>query len=392
MVIGLETIDSYINAFKIKYNYLDKLFNGKLDSSRCNIDTANIFINFESLYYSMRSTSMEKKISTLTKKELKAIYRQSISAFINVAAHYRAYFTRNKIKTNIVYFYNSIPDEYGGYNNSTLCETYRDHFVESLNNTNRINCNNWAREIMPLFKTICEYIENVYVIECNKKVESSMIPMVLDMDTSLPSNLNIVVTKDLYDFQYVNLDWLIISKHQTEPVLLTKKNVIKYLCWKNDIDENEAESTTVSSKLLPFIISCLGDRKRSIPKLKGVGFKAIYKSLKKLYETGFIFNEDETTFDISNLISVLNDKTILYTKNTEMGNLIMRNFKVIDLSSQYRILNKAQKNKILEQVSDKTDIDALIEISNKYFADYPLMLIELSQYKKKPKIEDDLPF
>ena len=46
MVIGLETIDSYINAFKIKYNYLDKLFNGKLDSSRCNIDTANIFINF----------------------------------------------------------------------------------------------------------------------------------------------------------------------------------------------------------------------------------------------------------------------------------------------------------------------------------------------------------
>ena len=245
---------------------------------------------------------------------------------------------------------------------------------------------------MPLFKTICEYIENVYVIECNKKVESSMIPMVLDMDTSLPSNLNIVITKDLYDFQYVNLDWLIISKHQTEPVLLTKKNVIKYLCWKNDIDENEAESTTVSSKLLPFIIACLGDRKRSIPKLKGVGFKAIYKSLKKLYETGFIFNEDETTFDISNLISVLNDKTILYTKNTEMGNLIMRNFKVIDLSSQYRILNKAQKNKILEQVSDKTDIDALIEISNKYFADYPLMLIELSQYKKKPKIEDDLPF
>ena len=75
-----------------------------------------------------------------------------------------------------------------------------------------------------------------------------------------------------------------------------------------------------------------------------------------------------------------------------MGNLIMKNFKVIDLSSQYRILNKAQKNKILEQVSDKTDIDALIEISNKYFADYPLMLIELSQYKKKPKIEDDLPF
>ena len=143
---------------------------------------------------------------------------------------------------------------------------------------------------------------------------------------------------------------------------------------------------------MPFIIACLGDRKRSIPKLKGVGFKAIYKSLKKLYETGFIFNEDETTFDISNLISVLNDKTILYTKNTEMGNLIMRNFKVIDLSSQYRILNKAQKNKILEQVSDKTDIDALIEISNKYFADYPLMLIELSQYKKKPKIEDDLPF
>lgn len=390
MVIGLETIDSYTNAFKIKYNYLDKLFNGKLDDSKCKIDTANIFINFESLYYSMRTTSMEKKISTLTKKELKAIYRQSISAFINVAAHYRAYFTRHKIKTNIVYFCNAIPDEYGGYNNSALCETYRDHFTGSLFANNRINCNNWAREIIPLFQTISEYIENVYVVSCNKKVESSMIPMVIDIDTALPANLNIVITKDMYDFQYVNLDWLVISKHGTEPVLLTKKNVIKYLCWKNDIEE---EDTIVSSKLLPFIIACLGDRKRSIPKLRGVGFKAVYNSLKKLYESGFIFNEDETTLDISNLISVLNDKTIIHSKNTEMGSLIMSNYKVIDLSSQYRILNKAQKNKILEQLSDKTDLDALVEVSEKYFSDYPLMLLELVQYKKKTRIEEEgLPF
>ena len=133
----INEIDSFCNGFKIKHLYLDKLFNGKLDEKRPRsekqlVDTANVFINFESLYNLMRNTLIEKRIRKLDKRETRLIYRQCISNFINVAAHYRAYFKKHKIKTNIVYYYNDIEDEFQKFNNTALLEQYREHWYDSL--------------------------------------------------------------------------------------------------------------------------------------------------------------------------------------------------------------------------------------------------------------------
>lgn len=375
----MEVVEGYCNAFKIKYVYLDKLFNGKLDAKKGRsrlIDTVNIYINFESLYNGIRNKYVEKKVATFTKKELKSSYRQSISAFINVAAHYRAYFTRHKIKTNIVYYFNDIPDEVITYNNTALCDTYREHFCESLNNIEKMNINSMIHETIPIFRTICEYLQNVYVISTDR-VESSLIPMVIDMEGAMPANLNIVITKDEYDYQYTNQNYLVITKHSNEPVLLTKKNIIKFMCWKNGLMEPER---LIHNKLLPFILACLGDRKRSIPGIRKMGFKRIYKSILKLYKAGYIFDEDPDTMDISNLLHVLNDRDITNIRDTQLGIDIMSNYKVTDLESQFSVLNKTQKNKIVDQIVDRTDIASLMDINERYFEDFPLQLMELNQY------------
>jgi hypothetical protein len=384
----VEVIEGFCNAFKIKYVYLDKLFNGKLDVKKGRsrlVDTVNIFINFESLYYGIRNTYVEKQIKDYTKKEQAAAYRRSISAFINVAAHYRAYFTRHKIKTNIVYYFNDIPDDVIDYNNTALCDTYREHFCESLNNIEKININQMIHETIPVFRTICEYLENVYVIS-SKRVESSLIPMVIDMEGALPSNLNIIISKDVYDYQYTNQNYLVITKQKNEPVLLTKKNVIKFMCWKYNLLE---PGRIIHYSLLPFIIACLGDKKRSIPSIRRIGFKSIYKSLIKLYDAGYIFDEDPDTMNISNLLYVLNDKDITTRKDTELGNNIMANYKVTDLPSQFSVLNKTQKHKIIDQIIDRTDIASLMDINERYFEDFPLQLMELNQYSRNEDFESD---
>lgn len=380
----LSAVSAYCNKFKIKYFYLDKVFNGKLHNGkgkRANVDTVNIFINFESLYNGFRNEHTEKHILSCNKKEVKACYRQCISDFINVAAHYRAYFTRNGIKTNIIYYYNEIPSEYIKYNNSALCDTYRNHFVDSLNNIEKVNVNAMVVECIPIMETIVEYLENVYLVS-TKRVESSLIPMVINMESALPANINILITKDTYDFQYVNHNFLVITKNGDDPILLSSKNVIKYMCYKNIKEfDVEKERDYINNRLLPFILACMGDRKRSIPKVNRLGFKTVYKNLESLYKIGYIFDEDPETMSIGNLMHVINNESFVTRNKVDIGNRIMSNYRVTDLISQYSVMNNTQKNKIIDQLVDKSDIGTLMEINNKWFEDYPIHLVELNQYK-----------
>ena len=53
-------------------------------------------------------------------------------------------------------------------------------------------------------------------------VESSLVPMIIHMENKHPANVNIIVSKDAYDLQYTNYNFLVISKFKNEPVLLTK--------------------------------------------------------------------------------------------------------------------------------------------------------------------------
>ena len=96
------------------------------------MNTANIYINFESLYNCIRNTHVEKYLRVANKKEVNEIYRNMISNFINIVAHYRNYFSKSKIKTNIFLYYNNIPQSRVEYNNTALVKGYREHFFKSL--------------------------------------------------------------------------------------------------------------------------------------------------------------------------------------------------------------------------------------------------------------------
>ena len=379
-----DKIDALINRFKVKYIHLDNLFGGKLDATKNGkhiIDTVNIFISFESLYNSLRRNDVEKIVMEADKKQLKGLYRCMMSNFINVAAHYREYFNRHKIATNIIYYYNEIVDDYSMYNNSAFISGYRDYFAETLFDTERSAINGMVADSVQFMELITEYIDGVYMVS-TKELESSLVPYVILMQNKFPANMNIMITKDEYDYSYLLKNFLIISKYKKEPIILTKYNLMKFLDFKNDCT-NKDEKFTLHPNLFPFIQAFLGDKKRSIGKIPKVGYKSVRECIMQLYEIGYIFNEDPETMSFNNLTAVLADVNPSILKDNTMIDDLCRFHQAFDLDYQYSVASKAQIEDVMSCLKNKYDYSALAELNNKYFDYCPLMLMELERYNPK---------
>ena len=389
----MEAIDGYVNAFKLRYVYLDKLFNGRLEAKSKGkrlVTDVNIFINFESLYNYIRRRDVEKEIATAKKKEIRMIYRSAIAEFINVAAHYREYFKRHQIRTNIFYYFNELEETYVNYNNSALVPEYRNHFIESTTAIDRLTINSLIADSIPFMRIITEYIDSVYMVG-TKRVEASLIPFIINMEGKFPANMNILIIKDEYDYQYCNNNFLVISKYLGEPVILTKRNIMRFMRHKKKYKEKITSTgknitRDLNPILLTFILTFLGDRKRSIPGIKGFGFTRIYNQLSRLYDVGYIFDEEPDTMQIQNLCDIFSKYGSFSFREEDLRNEVMTLFKVYDFEYQYSVMSKGQREHILDQLKNKSDVQGLIELNDKYFEYNPLMLMELNNYEKKEGI------
>jgi hypothetical protein len=387
--IGNETA-----ALMLKYADMDKLFGGKLDiykGKKHLIDTVNIFINFESLYNTIRKKNYERILEAATKKEVKAVYRHAISEFINVAAHYREYFNRHRISTNIIYYYNSLSEEYIEYNNCAMMPGYREHFIESTTAMDRYVINGLIADSIPFMEIISEYIDGMYIVG-SKRVEASCIPYIIMLENKFPANMNIIVTKDKYDYQYVNMNCLVITKHNLDPVILTKRNVMKFVRFLNDmpderdVDGKKIKTPEISPYLLPFIYATQGDRKRSIPGIKGYGFKSVYNDLVKLYDVGYIFDEEPETMSCANLCRVISSGggvTKFKDDDGELADVIAKYYRCFDIPYQVKVASKDQIKHIMSHLKNKYDDQALRDINDKYFDEFPLRLMELTRFNAK---------
>ena len=164
------------------------MFNGHLTDTTKNgkriVNTANIYINFESLYNCIRNTHVEKYLRVANKKEVNEIYRNMISNFINIVAHYRNYFSKSKIKTNIFLYYNNIPQSRVEYNNTALVKGYREHFFKSLTDLDRTLSILSFGSLFDFMKILQSISKNVYMVGTDS-VESSLVPMIIIWKTNI---------------------------------------------------------------------------------------------------------------------------------------------------------------------------------------------------------------
>jgi hypothetical protein len=222
-------------------------------------------------------------------------------------------------------------------------------------------------------KTIFEYIDNVYLISSGI-VEASIIPMIINEDENKKS-LNFIVTKDMYDYQYVNKGYYILRPKSDRSYLISKGNLIDAMKQENNI----VSDNTVDTEYLPFILSLLGDKKRNIDKIKGIGLGRLLKLLRQSIDNNTLA---PNVFNINLLSDIL---------KPDIRNVLIKNYYCTDIDTQMKLLNYRDRHVILDQIKDRFDNDGLKKMNDTYFRENPISLMELTsgdkyQYKEKVDI------
>lgn len=355
-------MELFFNMYKVKYTVLNKLLIEK-DIIKSDTNNVNVFINLEPLLMRLFTSEVNKYVSINKTSD-----KEFISNIINLAAHYKMFFTKKKIYSRIFIM---IPSYGIEYKNSDVNPEYRMYssFKFSTNEDN----NYVSRMILSSLKTIkviIEYIKDVYFIESGS-IENSVTPFIINKEQNDDKVINFIVTSDMYDFQYVNYNFNIIIPKGDNSIICVKDNIIEYIQKKY---MNNIVKYSFSSSFLPFIFSVVGNKTRNIYNVKGIGLKSIFK----LIQTAI--NKDIIANDMSNIYLLLS-----IVKNNAKE-LINNNYKVIDIPFQYSKLSKVDIYYIISQIKDKFDNIELRKLNDNYFQDYPIMIQEITMPATKNKI------
>jgi len=366
-----ETIDKIFNAHKIKFEKMNLLFGSV--GIREVIDRVNIFINLESIIHCIHNQTVEEFILSMDKTETKNFHFSIISNILNLAGHYRRFFTKNRIKTNIVLFMNEY-DKYTTLNNTMFLKHYRERFIYDYTDNPNYEATNMVLEsVIKALRTIVGYVEGVYLVTSNR-LESSLVPLLLCNSKALDGQLNILITRDEYDLQYVNKNFLVMYPKGDESYIVTKENLFTIIREKHDIKN----SHKLPAYLITFILAIVGDKRRGIGKIKGCGWKTIYKRLHKLFKELDI--SEAEIIGLEHLIMAIKDGP-----NDDNKERIANSIMCVDLDRQLGMVSEPQQLNITKQLVDKYENDALKNLNSKYFEMSPINVVELNQYSARSK-------
>lgn len=368
-----DILDKIFNSHKVKYATMELLFQD-VEVHKM-ISRVNVFINLESIFHLFHNTMMENMVHSMDKGETAEFYVSCISNAINLAAHYRRFFTKNRIKSNIILFMCGY-DEESKQNNQMYVDTYREKFIYNYTeNPNYTLLNELFFSAFRSIKNVAEYIEDVHLVK-STRVESSLIPLVLLDQKVLDGQINIMVSRDTYDLQYTSKGFLVLFPKGESSVLVTKDNLFRVLRNKYEFKGDR----DLPSYLLSFILAVTGDKKRNLGKLKGVSWKKVYSDLCKLFKKLDIDEDEYVGFEaVAGCI-----KTNPNDEDDKRQKLI-NNYLCIDLDRQLGMVSEPQAMEITSQLINRYEVDTLENLNSTKFALAPINVIELNQYSAKRK-------
>jgi len=350
-------LSKLINIHKIKFSILENIL---ADYNKKN-KVINIHIDLHTILSSLYK--LENYNETNWFKNSTVIIS---SCILNIAAHYRLFFhSRYGISTRIFLYYTNTRPR----NNTEYCPEYGYRFFDkySIKNEKFKPVNMEVSNNLKLVKTIAEYIPDLYYIDC-RNIEPLIAIGYLSI--KYPQN-NIVITKDELLYQLVNLSKTkILKSKRDESYIISKDNVYEVLIGKSSYVPEH-----ISPELLSVIYSFSGIKSRDVKGLKGYGYAKTIKILDLAIKKELIPN---THTHIKNILDEI------YTgKDKE---LLINNFKAIDLHYQSNELTLAQKELINGYLTTKYNKKDLLALNNiHYTGDNSIMLEEL--YRGTDKLD-----
>lgn len=294
------------------------------------------------------------------------------ASIINACSHYRNYFwTRHMIKSNIYLVW--------GNNTPTYqFPDYNAHYRERVASASVRGAQELLDTNIKALEFLCPYLPQVYFLNGGMN-EASAIIYTLASDSTIP---NIVLTKDVYAYQlvaYCPNTFIYRPKKQyidnqivDASWVVMKKNL--YKAMKYEMHLKTATDCPSHARYLEFVLALSGLRDRHV---KGI------MTFNRACTTVASMEEDrpECFQDINNFEYTLLFDTPERCKGVgfgEPGDLVARR-NILSVSMAAEMLKRDPKylNIMNDGLQDLYNPQAVMEISDHEFVDYPLELMEL---------------
>ena len=337
-------MDARFNAWKVKFEMLDQITRPIFISQR--ISTVNIFISLDDIYSRLKNSQVNREFQCCGRLATK----QMISNILNLVAHYREWAVRKRVNVKmIVYYTTSVVFE-----SKMFIPNYRKYYNEknSFNNSECFYINECIREAASMLTTIFQYIDSAYIIDTGK-VEPSAFPYICATEyPEFNSDWNFLITRDYVEIQYALFNkFSVIYPKGEESLLINAGNLWSFIASREKIEGS------LSNKYPPVayvpLLAVMGDKKRSIPKVKGLSWKTLFNIMDDIKEK----NPD---LDDSNII--IKFMECLEKRRCDM-NMIQNNNDVISMKYIADITNTISKEYMKSQFIDTPDYANLIDLN-----------------------------
>lgn len=346
------------NPFSICFNML-KLKYATYDESISSLnrllptDKVNVFLNIETIlnYLSTIKDLEQKLILTPTFRE------DMIADLINVAAHYKEFFKNNGLDTKVFLYMTDLSSEIESFHESEYNMDFRSYYLNKYNGNPKFTSlvTAFKEVILPKAKLICDFIPDVYIIQ-SKNIEGSLIPFIVS--EAFPDRKNFIISGDVYETQYEflpNFTHHLFKRHFTASSLsVTISQYLKVLTRKENLDKEDCEIFSHYG-LYTLLLSCIGEKYRSIDSVNGIGIKTLEKMIMKELNA-FTITKDTENVD---LLTKMFDG---FTKEC-----VEENYQSISLKNSIKLLLDGEKKLVLSQIEDRIDLNSLMKLNNTMF-------------------------
>lgn len=349
------TLEQIINTNCIRYNRLVQMVNSSFAGS--NATVVNVYIDLYSIFKPLYKSNYDMPD-----------YSVITSSIINLCAHYRRFFNYNYstyAKFYLVYSRNC-PDYCVG--------RYRDY---NAKNAYMMKVNTFVDDVihynLRLLELLCPYLPDIHFIKNTFETGVIMYDLILRNKQEHPEEVNIVLTKDSYNFQLASCapDTVIFrpKKKAGEDLsyAVNYNNAIEAFIADRESTRGVKATYGLSPELLPHVM-CLS----SVPNRNIRMLTTITKALSILYDAVSHYRLQNQYNPNPHVVwRALGEK--ITDKLSTNDNGYTARFYNIDIRNQYLLYyNSAYRNSI--QLLNLSDPNTVQAINNQYFTNNPLDL------------------
>lgn len=356
----VNDVNPYEVAFtgmKIKYVQYSSMIRGKKFLSPT--DKVSVFINVETLLHSLVSIR-DVDDTVLGDKDFTTI---CVSGIINLAAHYKRFFRKYGLDTKVFLYYSNLTSR--NFKNLKYDKHYREYYQDKfISGKYSIIGRKLTEEIIPMVSKIMEFIPDAYFIKTDS-IDSSLVPMVVS--TLYPDRKNFIVTGDNYDTQYMNYKnffTLLVRRASTQVLFLSDLDKIIPLIFRDNMAVVNNVDVFYNRMFYSMCLASIGDRRRNIKSVKGIGPKTVSNKIKKAIIDG------ELTKDCGSV-------DICCSIFGEVSDDMSKNCRCMNLDSQFADMTESDIFEVKNQITDRYDRNSLEELNRTVYQFYPIMINEL---------------